>query len=438
VLAPFTAHPFDVYAWYTYCAGVLQRGVDVHGILVSFSPLWFLTLVPIAYSYGFLSPILGSRAVSVSELPYQFNPQYGVGFVPGPLFSFLVKIPMLMADVATTLILYKMVTQFLGKEKARKAALLFYLSPICIWISAAWGQNDAIPALFTILSMYLLLNEKIVLSGFSLLAATLFKVYPAVFLVPVSVYLLKKGCKEGLLKYHSTFFVPLLMFLLVSLVVSGTWLVNGFASFVSVMFYSTSTFFGAFGFGLTYWSASLLYPLDPNVWAPVSSVLMAILVFVSFYYVLRVRYNAPLKGFAVSTFLLTAAFFLSLRIVPENRFLWLLPFLTLMVAEGLVSWKAYGLLSVTSFLYAQKNFPYYLLPLATINQAVLKPLFGLANPYGRVVNGDLLPTPASATILAVLGTAFSIVMLVIYVRAIQKVRMEANKSKLSPSNIYLK
>ena len=429
VLMPFTAHPFDVSSWYKISAGVLSHGVDVNGVLGSVRSLWELTLVPVAYSYGFLSPILGSRAISVSALSYQLNPQYGVSIIPDPLFCFLVKIPMLIADVGITLVLYKMCTHFLGKETAGKAALLFYLNPFSIWISGAWGQMDALPTFFTIFSMYLLLKGKMVFSGFSLLVATLFKVFPAVFLVPASIYLLRKSSKERLLKYYSGFFVPFLMFLTVGLVISGTGLVTDFAGLISGMV-SGKTLVGVFGWGLTYWSVSLLYPLDATVWMPVVCVLMAILGSVSVYHVLRMRFIAPLKDLAACTFLLAAAFLLSFPIVPENRFLWLMPFLTLMVVAGLVSWKAYGLVSVLSFVYVQKNFPYYLLPVATINQDILKPLFSFAAPFGRVVGSALLPAPASAAVLAVLGTAFSVVLLVMYVRIIREDKMTTNNQCL--------
>lgn len=114
-----------------------------------------------------------------------------------------------------------------------------------------------------------------------------------------------------------------------------------------------------------------------------------------------------------------AAVFLSYRIIAEARLVWLLPFLTLMVTEGLLSGRLYGFLSLTAFAYAQKNFPYYLLPMATMSQDVLKPLFEFADPFGRVVEGALLPTPLSAAVLAALGAVFSSLMLTTYARAVR-------------------
>ena len=116
----------------------------------------------------------------------------------------------------------------------------------------------------------------------------------------------------------------------------------------------------------------------------------------------------------MATYLVAVAFFLSSRFVSEARFVWLLPFLVLMVGEGAVSMKSFGLVSLTAFLYTQKNFPYYLLPVATINKNILSLLFNVAAPFGNVVQGALLPTSTSAIILATLGTLFSIFLLTMY------------------------
>jgi len=411
---PFIAHPFDVFYWYRYCVGVLDQGININTILTSIRPLWFLTLIPIAYSYGFLSSIMGLKAISVDDLSLQMNPQYGIEFIPGPIFNFLVKIPMLIADVATTIILYKLVEQFFGREKAKWTSLLFYLNPFCIWISAAWGQYESIPAFFTVFALYLLLNEKVVSSAFSLLVATLFKVYPAIFLIPTTIYLFKRSNRRSLLKYYLIFFIPMLL----SLIMGGMQLVYEF--FKYGFFFSTTNYLNLFGFGLTYWSISMNFPLDPVIWGPISSLLTIVLVIISTYFVAKLSFEEPLKALVRSIFIIFAAGLLSFRYVVENRFLWLLPFLTLMFTLGFVSKKLYGFLSLTSFIYTQKNFPYYLLPITIINQDALKPLFEFVRPFGKIVEGFLLPTPLSAAILVILGTAFSILILVTYLKTIRR------------------
>lgn len=419
-LMPFFAHPFDVYSWYKYCIGVIEHGFDINTIISSVRPFWFLTLIPIAYSYGFLSRLTGLSALPIDHLPSQFNPQYGIKFVTDPLFNILVKIPMLITDIATTFVLYKLVDQFFGSEKAKLASILFFLNPISIWMSAAWGQYESIPTFFTVLSLYFLLNKKEVSSAFSLLTATLFKVYPAVFFIPASIYLFKKSDRRSLSKYFLAFFLPIFSFL----IIGGGGLVNTFFEVSHV--YSTTNPLGIFGFGLTYWSISTLFPLNPVIWGPISTLLMVILMAISIYFIFKAKFNVPSRDLTISIFVLFTAGVLSHRYVAETRFLWLLPFLTLMLIDRIVSTKVYFFLSLTSFIYTQKNFPYYLLPIATINQDILNPLFEFANPFGKIVEESLLPTPLSAAVLAILGTLFAIVMLITYVKIIRKEDIKRN------------
>ena len=109
LLIPFTAHPFDVYSWYKECIEIVECGVDFNRIWGSIRPFWFLTLIPLAHLYNFLSSITGISAISVKDLSPMLNPQYGIKFVPDYLFNSLVKIPMLISDIATTVLLYKLI-----------------------------------------------------------------------------------------------------------------------------------------------------------------------------------------------------------------------------------------------------------------------------------------------------------------------------------------
>ena len=214
ILLPITAHPADVWSWYTICMTVLKDGLNIHQMIYSLRPLWFFTLGIVANIYDSLSSFTSFSVVSVSELPIRMNPQYGITVIPDPLFNVLVKTPIFLADIAITILLYKAVNQFLGNEKANEASSLYFLNPIVIWISSAWGQYEAIPAFFTVLSMYLLVNGKIKSSSFSLVLATLYKTYPALFLIPASIYLYKRKENFNLLKYCIIFFSPVLIAIL--------------------------------------------------------------------------------------------------------------------------------------------------------------------------------------------------------------------------------
>jgi len=416
VLMPFTAHPFDVYAWYTYCMDVLRNGFDIN-ILYSVRPLWMITLTFIALIYGGLSSLTGWTATAVTALPASFNPQYGIEWIPGLLFNTLVKVPMLLADIGTALILYRLMRRYSRTGLDEKVVALYYLNPMSIWISAGWGQYDSIPTFFTVLSVYFLLSERIYSSSVSLLFATLFKVYPAALIISGSVYLFKKRKRGALFKYFMVFIAPYAIYL----GLGGLQGLSNLSRQIFNLLYSRVIIHDIFGFGLTYWSWSMVLPLDPSVWAPVCALLMIALFGISLYSVLKAKFDDPLKSLSMATFLVAAAFFLSIRIVSEARFIWLLPFIVLIVGEGAVSIKPFGLISLVAFLYTQKNFPYYLLPVATLNINILSPLFNVAAPFGNVVQEALLPTFAGGFILATLGILFSFILLSMYLKVVRAV-----------------
>ena len=406
LLMPFTAHPFDVYVWYVYCMDVLRHGFDF-SVLKSVNPLWFLTLTPIAFVYGVLSSATGWGATAVDALPASFNPHYGIAWVPGPLFNTLVKVPMLITDAATTVVIYKLVAQFWGREKARMAAMVFFLNPAVIWISSAWGQYDSIPAFFTVLSLFYLVEKRLICSSLSLLIATLFKIYPIAFLIPISVYLFKRESIGNLVRFLSTFLVPASLGLI--------FYSSSLMTFVQG-FFSTDTFYGIFGFGLTYWSVSLLYPLDVETFRFISIGLMIILFSISLYYICREKYDDKLRGLTISAILLAASMFLSIRYPTEQRVVWLVPFMAIAVSGGYISEKMFWALSMISFTYMQKTFPQYLLPVAALNVNAFLPLFQIITPFRIVTEGALMPSPASAAILSILGILFSLLVFKICLR----------------------
>jgi len=405
ILMPFTAHPFDMYSWYNYCSSVLERGFDPNALLTSVRPLWDLLLAGTAYVYGFLSATSGLRAFPISELPSSMNPQWGIQYIPGALFNTLVKTPLVLSDIATALLLYKMISEMYEHKLAEKATLLYYLNPAVIWISAVWGQYEAIPTFLTVLSIYFLAREKFVFSSLSLLAATLFKVYPAALLVPITTYLFKRKSRGILLRYLAVFLVP----------VSSVIAVSGdYVSRFVLEFFSTETFHGIFGFGLNYWSISMLYPLNSDVFTIISIGLTVALLSFSIYNFYKADFSESLRDLMLSAVLIAASLFLSIRFPTEQRIVWLMPFLAWAVSKGYLSGKLFWTLSAIAFLYMQKNFPYYLLPVAIFNERIFAPLFSLTETLKAVANGVIMPTATTAAMLSFLGVSFSLLMLVVY------------------------
>jgi len=187
--------------------------------------------------------------------------------------------------------------------------------------------------------------------------------------------------------------------------------------------FSPKTFYGKFGFGLTYWSLSLLYNIDPYVGTIISLATMIFLTLSFLYYIInKIDFKKELKDLALSTFLLMSAVMLSYRIIAETRFVWLIPLLVILLIENVATKKVYNVLTFIAFMYTQKNFPYYLLPLIYVSPELLQPLFEVTTLTRTVEGGAVMPTPLSAIILATLGLSFSVTLSFVCINII-KIKM---------------
>lgn len=111
------------------------------------------------------------------------------------------KLPAIIADILTGLLIYKIVS---GKNEktALYASAIYVFNPAVLANSTLWGQVDALVALFAMLAVYLLSVDKLAFSALTLALGTLVKPQAA-FAAPVIFWLLlqKKNIVRKLLVY---------------------------------------------------------------------------------------------------------------------------------------------------------------------------------------------------------------------------------------------
>lgn len=408
VLMPFFGHPFDMFAWYTYIENILENGVSLS--VFDIKPVWKLFLIQSGYIYDWFSKLLLINPIPVSTLPANFDPSYGITVITDPLFNIIVKTPLIIADIVSAFIIYKFVFYY-SKDYviSKQAALLYFCSPIVIWISAAWGQYDSLAVLFTLLSFYLLLvRKKIFFSSLALYLAMLVKIYPIIFLIPIIISIWRFD-KDRFWKI-SRFLVLLFPIILYLVLFQGILLLEFFNGQIIPQF-----FLFTIGFGLTYWSAALFLPISP-FWAGLTAnIIMLILLSISSYYLIK-KSKTRFETIIFGSILYTISVFLAVVYVPEQRSLILLSLLSL----AIIKWpkvKYYSiLLSVIAFFYAQKNFPYYLLPIASRFPDYFRPLFSSASYFAERTSTYLAPNFIGGLILFVLGLIFSVIILRIFIK----------------------
>jgi hypothetical protein len=345
----------------------------------------------------------------MSSLDPRLNPgaPWNITVIPGPLFDMLVKLPLIASDALVALLLYRLVRNQTGNEKlANLVPLIWFLNPLTIWISSGWGTFDTLPALFTVLALYLVFDGRFALSGISLAVAIGLKYYPVVLTLPLFILALDRGGRRGLAESLGSTGLTSLLFFVPSLsdVTSGfTFLAGG--QVPSGLHYS----------GLSFWTGiTLFFPASPQT--IVSAAITIMLLGVSYLWMWRRKVNVDQESGAIYFGLPILVLLLAFRFVGENYFVWLLPFGSILATTRtrislllILSLLALASALTGSFL------PYYLLPVASWNGGLLVSIIEAAAPY-MVAPGGTVTAAASLgkVLLSVLGSATAILTLTGY------------------------
>jgi Gpi18-like mannosyltransferase len=383
VLMPISAHPFDMYVWYDAALSIVKNGpLSVH----FFPPVQgYFLLIPLAYLYNWLVRTFswGSFGpISMASISPALNyyPSLNALYVPGMLFSFIEKVPLLFSDFFATILLYKIVLSLTGKKGlAETAAILWFLNPYLIWVSSVWGMWDTLPALFSLACLYFLLKKKFVLSSVCLMLGIFLKVYPLLFLLPITFYILRTSAigdrLKNLAKFYSVIIIPSILLLATFSGSITTFLTQVFlAGSNAVTGIVTNPSANSLGLGLTYWT---LFGPDRLVNYPLTSVFVStmmilstalVLSFVTLSYlrISKMGFQKPAYDLSAALLFCVFAFFLSFRIIDEQYFVWALPFLIILFIETKIKTALYWFASFIALFYVILNcpLPLFFLPLS--------------------------------------------------------------------------
>jgi Gpi18-like mannosyltransferase len=412
---PISAHPYDMYIWYD----MSQKSI-LHGPLSFqlFPPVnSYFMMIPISYVYNWFATAFSIKPISMSSIPSDLNfyPWLNAKVVPDFLFNFLIKLPILVSDTLATFLLFKIVNKLTGKKGlAEKAAILWFLNPFLIWISAVWGMWDSMAAMFSLLSLYFLINKKVELSAVSLVMGVFSKLYPAMFLLPITFYFIRSNPEikfKSLTKFYLIFVIGLMLLVLPFL----SDVVNFFDTLfvpnsVVVTNFASDPIINPLAFGLTYWSVFLLnrivnIPLSGAFIFLVSGVLVIFSVALTFKKINKMTFQRPELDLVEAMVFLVLALFLSLRIVLEQWFVWALPLLIILCVIGKIKGHFFWGVSILALLYACLNcpLPFFFLPL----------LPWIGNSLVSMANFLLSFEPLRMGFLVITGCSFSVILLLV-------------------------
>ena len=183
-------------AWYINGQALLEGKQSLLYFLVPYRISFFLFVFPETWLFNHLSGIFPNYAIPIGALNPKLNPgpQWGISIIPGLLYDFLLKIPLILSDVLVTILLFKIVkSEWQNEKTAILVAALWFLNPIVIWVSSGWGMFDTLPALFTVLSLYFVLDGRYNYSMLALTGSTLLKFYAIVIFVPLILIIWRKA-----------------------------------------------------------------------------------------------------------------------------------------------------------------------------------------------------------------------------------------------------
>ncbi|KLU65268.1 hypothetical protein DEAC_c28200 [Desulfosporosinus acididurans] len=99
-----------------------------------------------------------------------------------PYFTLFLKLPSILADMGTALLLFKLSIKYLSPELSILVAALYIFNPAVFVNSTIWGQVDSFFTLIVIAGIVLLTEQKLVYSSILFTAAVLMKPQGIIFL----------------------------------------------------------------------------------------------------------------------------------------------------------------------------------------------------------------------------------------------------------------
>ncbi|MFL0194753.1 hypothetical protein ACJDU8_04080 [Clostridium sp. WILCCON 0269] len=203
-----------------------------------------------------------------------------------PYYTLLLKFPSIIADIATSYIIYKLAKKYFSLEMGIFLSVFYIFNP-CIFIdSALWGQVDSFFTLFVVLSLFLLSEGKIVLSSIFFTSTVLMKPQGIIFL-PVLLFELvrEKNLKTILKCIVSCVVTALVIILPFSFNQSGLWIFKLYASTISEYPYASVNGFNLFNLlGGNYKDISnTLFIFSYKIWGIIA--IIAITVFSWYIYI---------------------------------------------------------------------------------------------------------------------------------------------------------
>lgn len=204
-MAPWTSWTYDTYPFYQGVVDILA-GLGPYGHMAySYPPGFAYVTVPFAWVLSlFLDPSQWASfqpsLVEVGQITGMVNPM-----VTHPAFNLAFKMPLMIADYLTGVVLYHFVNMIKDRTAARRVFILWFLNPLVIFISSIYGNFDILAVFFSVLSLYSMYRRMYLSAGLAVGLGVAFKLFPMYLGLFYFAYLLGLAIAEW---RNSTRIVP--------------------------------------------------------------------------------------------------------------------------------------------------------------------------------------------------------------------------------------
>ena len=206
-----------------------------------------------------------------------------------PLFTLIIKLPSIAAEVFTAVLVFKTARKQMGKTFALLCSAFVLFNPAFFFNSSVWGQVDAVFTLFAVLFIYYLKKDNPWLGAMFFAIALLIKPQAIMLLPVVGLYylfaLFKKGrVKRGLLGLFGGLAIGAAVFVLGVLPFTGSqplfWILEKYKGTVDFYQYATVNAYNLFALTGGNWKPydSSLWYLSYQTWGIIFIVMICVLV----------------------------------------------------------------------------------------------------------------------------------------------------------------
>lgn len=224
---------FSDYNDFPYWAGVAFDVMTGEGIYRGYN-LWYPPMW--GYVISVMTPFLDLFGVTpletIVDAASQSGYSLGNGQVVSPVTVFILKIPLILADVFCGYTIYAIVRILTDDKKKQIGVLMLWIfNPLTIYVSAVQGQIDPISTFFLLLSVWAYLRNSYLPAGAFIATSVLTKPFTSLVVLPMMglIWAYQYTAKDKLKSVGKYLFGGIAMTLLILL----PQMINGEMSFVT-------------------------------------------------------------------------------------------------------------------------------------------------------------------------------------------------------------